>query len=465
MSSGWRRFIPLLRDQPDTRAPEGHHHWERHDEIMGDSSSSHDTQNVYGRYSPLDANLHDSSGSQVFTADSVAARGATPSRSMISGHQSPNAQGMREVSSEGGSLRGYTTLCRLARFGANLADAHSCFLFFHGALVSALDPGIVPPGGMNQMVLAGFHSLSPEILPHCVVSADSGLIGWVASHRRSIHVSPFELDSRTLGIYSADQQLKSFIGIPILLQDPYEMLGAAGVASGQLTGVLACDSKKSFAFSKLQGKLLEDLSREIAETVELLVEQQGRAHPDVAWHLFLRRASELARSVRMSSIEVVRIVTTNFRALERRNGTSAALTASEQLHRIIRQILPPHFPSVRLINGDVLIVLDNMMTSFYESRIKAVNTHNQTRQSPHAESLQFDFIRASSRDKRRKDLTIEELVQMTSIEDTEREAPRQAGTLTLAPQSGAPLGSSSHQQPRGGIVRLEKAVGYGNSRS
>lgn len=441
MSSGWRRLFPHLR--------------------------SNDGESQHNRVAPFDCDLPETQQHTPIESAPYNALHDFPGHERAGlGHPSTgfSAHTPREPAQEGGSLRGYTTLCRLARFGANLADAHSCFLFFHGALVSALDPGIVPPGGMQHMVLAGFHSLSPEIVPHCVVSADSGLIGWVASHRRSIHVSPFELDSRTLGIYSADQQLKSFIGIPILLQDSYEMLGAAGVAPAQLTGVLACDSKKSFAFSKLQGKLLEDLSREIAETVELLVEQQGRAHPDVAWHLFLRRAAELARSIRISSVEVVRVVTTNFRSIERKVGTSAALTASEQLHRIIRQILPPHFPSVRLINGDVLMAFDNMMASFYESRIKAVSSHHHTRHSLTAEPLQFEFIRASSRDKRRKDVTIEELVQMTSVDDGSYRSPEQQGSRRADPGTASST-PASQGQPRGGIVRLEKAVGYGNGRS
>jgi hypothetical protein len=279
----------------------------------------------------------------------------------------------------------------------------------------------------------------------------------VASHGRSIHVSPFELDSRTLGIYSADQQLKSFIGIPISLQDPYDMLSAAGVGRNQLLGVLACDSKKSFAFSKIQGKLLEDLSREIAETVTLLVEQQGRAHPDVAWHLFLRRGAELARSIRISSVEVVRVVMTNFRDIEHRMGTSTALTAAEQLHRIIRQVLPPHFPSVRLLNGDVVMAFDNMMTSFYESRIRAVTAHHLAHHGMAGQPLSFEFIRASSRERRRRDVTIEELVQLTSSDDRPLAAQPVGGTRFDPTQR-------SNTRSTGGIVRLEKAVGYGNSR-
>jgi hypothetical protein len=203
---------------------------------------------------------------------------------------------------------------------------------------------------------------------------------------------------------------------------------------------------------------LEDLSREIAETVSLLVEQQGRAHPDVAWHLFLRRGSELARSIRISSVEVVRVVMTNFRDIEHRMGTSAALTAAEQLHRIIRQVLPPHFPSVRLLNGDVIMAFDNMMTSFYESRIRAVVAHHLAHHGMSGEPLSFEFVRASSRERRRRDITIEELVQLTSSGDDHATVQSSATARPDLPTR------SKDTRNTGGIVRLEKAVGYGNSR-
>lgn len=369
------------------------------------------------------------------------------------------------------SQRGYADLCRLARFGANLADAHSCFIFFHASVIASLDPSLIGPEGVpDTMVLAGFHSLCPEVIPHSQVSRGNGLVGWVAKHARSIHVSPFELDSRTLGIYSSDQQLKSFIGIPIRLDDTYGMLASSGAEQEHLTGVLACDSKKSFAFSKLQGKLLEDLAREVSSTVGLLVEQQGRAHPDVAWHSFLRRASELSRSVGIQSLEVTRIVPTNFHALERSSGTSAALTAVEQVYRIVQQILPPHFPCVRLANGDIVIALDNMMISFYESRIRAVSAHHLSRAgSASVEALQFEFVKAGGRDKRRKTATVEELVQLTSTEPAELRNSlasglgAQGGVMGLGSQ-----GAMSHDAKgpsSSSVLRLDKEVGYGYRRA
>jgi hypothetical protein len=324
------------------------------------------------------------------------------------------------------------------------------------------------------MVLAGFHSLCPEVIPHSQVSRGNGLVGWVAKHARSIHVSPFELDSRTLGIYSSDQQLKSFIGIPIRLDDTYGMLASSGAEQEHLTGVLACDSKKSFAFSKLQGKLLEDLAREVSSTVGLLVEQQGRAHPDVAWHSFLRRASELSRSVGIQSLEITRIVPTNFHELERTSGTSAALTAVEQVYRIVQQILPPHFPCVRLANGDIVIALDNMMISFYESRIRAVSAHHLSRSgSASVEALQFEFVKAGGRDKRRKTATVEELVQLTSMEPAELRSSlaqaRGSSAGSAAGSMGGAVGTSSQAgagaNTSSAVLRLEREVGYGYRRA
>ena len=94
--------------------------------------------------------------------------------------------------------------------------------------------------------LAGFHTLSNDIISNCVIPKGDGLIGWVSKHKQAIHVSPFERDSRTLGTYSRDQSLKSFIGIPVQIP----------VGSQLQYGVIACDSKKSYAFSETPGQTL-----------------------------------------------------------------------------------------------------------------------------------------------------------------------------------------------------------------
>ncbi len=294
-------------------------------------------------------------------------------------------------------------LCRLARFGANISDSHSCFIFLPSRFLRAEEQ---QNARLPELELCGFHSLSPEILEHCRLPVGSGIIGWVAKHHQLIHVSPFEHDSRTLGMYRSDQKLKSFIGIPI----PVDFSGSDAAQRGP-SGVVACDSKKCYAFSKLQGKLLEDLAYEVANTLRLSLLCLNRQGCDLSYEDFLKRAKGLAAALGRNSVEVLRVHPDNFDDLEQEAGTSRTVAFLEQIYRLIQQALPPHFPLHRLPNGDILIVLDNMMGAFYQNKISAFAQHVARGE----QGISFSYSKASFSEKRFRNAALEEVISSTNI--------------------------------------------------
>ncbi len=311
-------------------------------------------------------------------------------------------------------------LTRLARFGANIVDAHSCFVLVPASIFDQFAeslrlgaPGVQQSYRSDVLELSGCHSLSNDILPGAVIPRETGLIGWVAKHNRPIHVSPFEHDSRTLGVYSRDQQLKSFLGIPV----PFR-----GQNQGEptQTGVIACDSKKAFAFSKLQGKLLEEFALEVAEFVFLCLSQHQGKESESTWKSFLSRAEQLAEALSMNSIEVLRIRIQNLSDIETQLGTSLAIERYEQVVRLIQQALPPHFPLTRLPSGDLILVLDNMMTSFYEAKIAAICKHVSSGPS----EVTVEYQRASWKEKSCRGLGMQELIAMSNQKSTAIELQR-----------------------------------------
>ncbi len=285
-------------------------------------------------------------------------------------------------------------LCRMARFGANLADAHSCLIFLP---VESLLEFEKPEKG--TLILTGFHSLSDDIIEERVIPAGFGLIGWVAKNHRSIHVSPFERDSRTLGIYQEDHELKSFIGIPIavsrFIQD-----------TGDVSGVIACDSRKAYAFSKLQGKLLEDLSAEISNLLQLHGRISVGESLNTSWETFKQRSSNLVKALGKEAVEVLRLRPENFYQVEEKHGIDYASSLIDQVVRLIRQTLPPHFPLYRTSTGDIVILLDNMMTSFFANKIDNLCNHMAVR----GEKLTFVFKRASLANRKGEDFNLERIV-------------------------------------------------------
>ncbi|NDC39297.1 MAG: GAF domain-containing protein, partial [Proteobacteria bacterium] len=209
---------------------------------------------------------------------------------------------------------------------------------------------------------------------------DAGLIGWVAKHGRSIHVSPFDRSSATLGVYTTDQELKSFIGVPVQIETQPESYG-----------VIACDSKKSFAFSKLQGKLLEELAEQVSCVVHRAIEKLSPSDGEpLSWEAFLRSGAHLLEAVGADSLQLMRVKTLNVLELEKSIGIGGTLRLLSQVVRLIQQTLPPGTPISRLANGDILLAVDNMMVSFYESRFEALAAH--CREHGHRALLSYERL-------------------------------------------------------------------------
>ena len=55
--------------------------------------------------------------------------------------------------------------------------------------------------------------------------------------------------------------------------------------------------------------------------------------------------------------------------------------------RLAQQALPPHFPLVRVPNGDILVALDNMMSSFFQHKLRTLASHLSTEAKPFAVSV------------------------------------------------------------------------------
>lgn len=259
-------------------------------------------------------------------------------------------------------LRG--NLARLARFGANLTDAHSCLIFLPEVLFS--DRKQKRSVGGKKLGIGGYHSLSTSLITSCSIQPGNGLVGWISQQEKPVHISPFEHDARTLGYYQEDCELKSFIGVPVAFSTDDVQ---------REVGVIVCDSKKSFAFSRLQGRLLEDLADEVQHLLGYL--RKAHAHYDRQddWESFRLLAKALLESLGSESVEMIRISVENYNDIERQCGMAAALEMAGQLHRLFQQALPPHFPIFQLPNGETAILLDRMMGSFYQNKFEALARH------------------------------------------------------------------------------------------
>lgn len=142
-------------------------------------------------------------------------------------------------------------LSQLADLIANITESYTTAIF------------LVEDNSTLQNIAV--RTLSRDFVEKSRIPFGSGLVGWTAQHGLRISVCPFEHDAMTLLYYSSEQDLKSFVAVPILSD------------TGRLLGVIACDSKKTYAFSKIAEKILVDCASQAANLI-LLHEAIDRAN-------------------------------------------------------------------------------------------------------------------------------------------------------------------------------------------
>ncbi len=218
--------------------------------------------------------------------------------------------------------------------------------------------------------LVAMQSLSSRCVGDLRLQVGVGLLGWVAEHGRPIHIAPFDLDSTSLGLYSESEPIKCLAAVPIPIQMPTS-LGVDRETPARL-GVLMCDSKKAFSFTKMQIKHLEELAPIIGRFVFWAYRPEPTSEGDSSWGSFVARSQRLSDAIGSASIEILRVQMSNLQQIEDGLGISAAITRSEQFVRLLQQALPPHFPLTKLTSAEVLITVDNMMSSFFQNKIKVL---------------------------------------------------------------------------------------------
>ena len=164
----------------------------------------------------------------------------TPEKVILSGYSPTQNSGITLTQS----------LTSMSQLIANTIEAYSAVIFLADRTTKNLTVG-------------AYHTLSRDFVRNVIIPYGSGLIGWTAENKNRVSVCPFENDSTTLLYYLVNQNLKSFISLPILNERE------------ELLGVLACDSKKTYAFSKIVEKVLHDCARQAAILIELHQQLSG----------------------------------------------------------------------------------------------------------------------------------------------------------------------------------------------
>ena len=129
------------------------------------------------------------------------------------------------------------TLGHLIELIGNVADAHTVALF------------IMEPGD-KTLVMRDHFTLSYNLDRGAKIPFGKGPIGLTAHTRKSQLIENFDQNTRLLGIYNKNEELKSFIALPVIY--------------GDQVAVLVVDSKERYQFSIKLQKILSDFAQQIA---------------------------------------------------------------------------------------------------------------------------------------------------------------------------------------------------------
>ena len=124
---------------------------------------------------------------------------------------------------------------------SNVTDAYTAALF-------------VPRESGGPLRLCASHSLSDHVLKDREIEVGRGLIGWVAKRGDPLHSTEFKHDLKALGLYRAEEDIKSFLAVPVATPDG--------------TGVLFIDSKRQYVFTPKVQKLLIGFADQVTRMLE-----------------------------------------------------------------------------------------------------------------------------------------------------------------------------------------------------
>ncbi len=131
-----------------------------------------------------------------------------------------------------------SSLKKIINCALNSLNAHTCALF----LIQK----------RQILGLKEYLSLSDFIIDNCTIEKDNGPVAWVMREQKGLSISKFKRDSRSLGYYSKDVGIKSFLAVPLPKKE----------------GVLCADSKTRHFFTEKHQKILLNFADSIAVLLE-----------------------------------------------------------------------------------------------------------------------------------------------------------------------------------------------------
>ena len=168
---------------------------------------------------------------------------------------------------------------------------------------------------LDELRLFTHFSLGMNVNPAATVKPGHGMIGWVVKERKPLSVKEFSHDATTLKLYSIQEDIKSFLAVPVMEKD-------------RLLGVLTVDSKRQYVFTPKHQKLMTDFAQSLSRLMAGQREVMELRHEAACIETISGVVDEMASSERLSHI--VRVLYANVGKLVEHSAFLFALKSSEE---------------------------------------------------------------------------------------------------------------------------------------
>ncbi len=148
----------------------------------------------------------------------------------------------------------------------------------------------------NRLELTNHCTLSDALIPGAIIVPGQGILGWIYREGRAVHVTRFDRDTRTLGIYQRDVGIKALLAAPL----------------PNSAGVLMIDSKSRYAFPEKRQKMFRNCPQIVLDLLDVQ-RQEARLS-------FMERFHDL-------QLELLYSVTSPLQVIARHIGAHSGLSA------------------------------------------------------------------------------------------------------------------------------------------
>ncbi|MBW2147042.1 MAG: GAF domain-containing protein [Deltaproteobacteria bacterium] len=182
----------------------------------------------------------------------------------------------------------------------------------------------------RSLRLIAYCTLSENLIPGSVIRLDEGLIGWIAKNKKPVNIARFHTDATTLRFYSKDEDIKSFMAVPV----------------GEF-GVLSVDSKKRYDFTDKDQKILMDFAHMVVNVLNRSRRLREDEEQSSSLNLFHKLLEILLHKDKGNS-SISRLLQEGSRQFEARLSALALEDATETRYEVVAAVgfHPANLPSV-----------------------------------------------------------------------------------------------------------------------